>query len=152
MMQFTLRHKRFKSVTIVTRTCIIIPWKRVSTSNLLIDFPRQLTPRQSPLNLRAKNYPPSFPNGWFNLCSSDRVKKAQVIEIDAFGQKFAVFRGNDGKIGVFNPFGKVLIKLVNFKLSRAHLISSFEMLGLLKVKFSKIVPSNKVSPCKTHPK
>mgnify|MGYP003512386660 CR=1 FL=1 len=57
-----------------------------------------------------------------------------------------------GKIGVFNPFGKVLIKLVNFKLSKAHLISSFEIFGLLKVKFSKIVPSNKVSPCKIHPK
>ena len=54
--------------------------------------------------LRAKNYPPPYPNGWFSLCSSDSVKKGKVIEVDAFGQKFAVFRGENGQIGVMDAY------------------------------------------------
>jgi cholesterol 7-dehydrogenase len=53
---------------------------------------------------RAENYPPPFPNGWFSLCSSHSVKKGQVIEVDAFGEKFAVYRGEDGKIGVMDAY------------------------------------------------
>ena len=53
---------------------------------------------------RAKSYPPPFPNGWFSLGSSDSVKKGKVIEVDALGQKFAVFRGNDGKVGVVDVY------------------------------------------------
>ncbi|MBP6731170.1 MAG: Rieske 2Fe-2S domain-containing protein [Chitinophagales bacterium] len=53
---------------------------------------------------RAKSYPPPFPNGWFSLGSSDTVKKGQVIEADAFGQKLAVFRGEDGKVGVLDVY------------------------------------------------
>ncbi len=53
---------------------------------------------------RAEHYPPPFPNGWFSLCSSDSVKKGQVIEVDAFGEKFAVFRGEDGKVGVMDVY------------------------------------------------
>jgi hypothetical protein len=44
---------------------------------------------------QALSYPPPFPNGWFNLSCSDEVKKGQVIEVVAFGQKLAVFRGQD---------------------------------------------------------
>ncbi len=54
--------------------------------------------------IRAQNYPPAFPNGWFNLCSSDMVEKGKVIEVEAFGQKLAVFRGEDGKVGVVNVY------------------------------------------------
>jgi cholesterol 7-dehydrogenase len=53
---------------------------------------------------RAKSYPPPFPNGWFSLGSSDSVKKGQVIEVDAFGQKLAVFRGQDGTVGVLDVY------------------------------------------------
>ncbi len=53
---------------------------------------------------RAKSYPPPFPNGWFSLGSSGSVKKGQVIEVDALGQKFAVFRGMDGKVGVLDVY------------------------------------------------
>lgn len=54
--------------------------------------------------VRAASYPPAFPNGWFNLCSSDAVKKGQVIEAHAFGHKFAVYRGEDGVVGVLDLY------------------------------------------------
>lgn len=54
--------------------------------------------------VRAQNFPPPFPNGWFSLCSADAVKKGQVVEVDAFGKKIAVFRGNDGKLGAVDVF------------------------------------------------
>lgn len=53
---------------------------------------------------RAQNYPPAYPNGWFSLCSSSEVKKGQVIEVEAFGQKLAVFRGANGKVGVLDVY------------------------------------------------
>jgi len=53
---------------------------------------------------RAENYPPSYPNGWFNVAASDTVKKGKVIEVDAFGQKLAVFRGEDGNVGVMDVY------------------------------------------------
>lgn len=53
---------------------------------------------------RAENYPPPFPNGWFSLCSADSVKAGQVIEVDALGQKFAVFRGENGEVGVLDVY------------------------------------------------
>lgn len=54
--------------------------------------------------VRATNYPPPFPNGWFSLGSSDSVKKGEVKEVDAFGQKLAVFRGEDGQVGVVDVY------------------------------------------------
>ena len=53
---------------------------------------------------RAQNYPPPFPNGWFNLCASSAVAKGSVIEVEAFGKKLAVFRGEDGKVGVLDVY------------------------------------------------
>ncbi|HRG88654.1 MAG TPA: Rieske 2Fe-2S domain-containing protein [Chitinophagales bacterium] len=53
---------------------------------------------------RAKNYPPPYPNGWFSLGSSKIVKKGQVVEVDAFGQKLAVFRGENGEVGVLDVY------------------------------------------------
>lgn len=54
--------------------------------------------------LRAVNYPPSFPNGWFSLGASADLKKGQVKEVEAFGQKLAVFRGEDGQVGVLDVY------------------------------------------------
>lgn len=53
---------------------------------------------------RAKSYPPPFPNGWFSLGASDMVKKGQVVETTVLGQKLAVFRGEDGKVGVLDVY------------------------------------------------
>jgi len=53
---------------------------------------------------RAKDYPPAFPNGWFNLCASNEVKKEQVIQVHAFGEKLAVYRTKNGDIGVIDAF------------------------------------------------
>jgi cholesterol 7-dehydrogenase len=53
---------------------------------------------------RAAQYPPPYPNGWYNLCPSASLKKGQVIEVEAFGQKLAVFRNESGDAGVFNAF------------------------------------------------
>jgi cholesterol 7-dehydrogenase len=53
---------------------------------------------------RALLYPPPFPNGWFSLCSASDVKKGQVVEVDALGQKFAVFRGEDGEVGIVDVY------------------------------------------------
>lgn len=53
---------------------------------------------------RASQYPPSYPNGWFNLCSSESLKHGEVKEIAAFGKKFAVYRGESGKVAVFDIY------------------------------------------------
>ena len=54
--------------------------------------------------IRAAHYPPAFPDGWFSLCSAKEVKKGKAIEIDALGKRFAVYRGEDGKIGVMDAY------------------------------------------------
>ena len=75
---------------------------------------------------RAENYPPPFPNGWFSLCSSNSVKKGQVIEVDAFGEKLAVFRGQDGKVGVLDVYCPHLnANLAGGKVIGNHLVCPF---------------------------
>jgi cholesterol 7-dehydrogenase len=75
---------------------------------------------------RAANYPPPYPNGWFCLCSSDQVKKGQVIQVDALGQKFAVFRGENGVVGVMDVYCPHLnANLSNGKVKGNHLVCPF---------------------------
>lgn len=75
---------------------------------------------------RAKHYPPPFPNGWFSLCSSDDVKKGQVIEVAALGQKFAVFRGEDGKVGALDVYCPHLnANLADGKVKGNHVVCPF---------------------------
>lgn len=59
--------------------------------------------------LKSKNkpktkIPPPFPNGWFKLISSDKLKKKSVEYIEALGHNFAVFRGEDGKSYVMDAY------------------------------------------------
>lgn len=65
--------------------------------------PRKV-PSQEDKERRAKDYPDPFPNGWFNLCNSANVKKGKVIEAEAFGEKLAVFRGENGEVSVVDIF------------------------------------------------
>ena len=53
---------------------------------------------------RVASYPDPFPNGWFNVCNSVDVKKGKVIEVEAFGERMAVFRGENGKVSVVDIF------------------------------------------------
>jgi len=69
-------------------------WKKSKKPNLDSQFEKE----------RAKDYPPAFPNGWFNLCASNEVAKGKVIEINAFNEKLAVFRTQSGKISVIDAY------------------------------------------------
>ncbi|KAI8431829.1 hypothetical protein MSG28_016231, partial [Choristoneura fumiferana] len=40
--------------------------------------------------------PPPYPNGWFALAESRDLKIGGVVSVDALGQNFAVYRGEDG--------------------------------------------------------
>ncbi len=53
---------------------------------------------------REANYPDPYPNGWFNVCNSVDVKKGKVIEVEAFGERMAVFRGENGEVSVVDIF------------------------------------------------
>ena len=72
---------------------------------------------QSPLNLvrtpnvprktrdqKAAEFPPPFPNGWFNVCLSQNLAKGQVKELDLFGQKLVLFRGLDGTASILDGY------------------------------------------------
>lgn len=65
---------------------------------------RRRIPDSKALLERAKKYPKPYPNGWFTLCASSELKKGQVKSIAAFGQELAVFRGEDGKVGVLDIY------------------------------------------------
>ena len=62
------------------------------------------TPSKEDKAKRAVDYPDPFPNGWFNVLNSTAVKNEQVVEVEAFGQKLAVFRGKNGKVSVVDAF------------------------------------------------
>ncbi|XP_065218407.1 cholesterol 7-desaturase nvd [Planococcus citri] len=48
------------------------------------------------------NLPPVYPNGWFAILDSDDVAVGEVKHVEALGEHFAVFRGEDGQINVLN--------------------------------------------------
>jgi cholesterol 7-dehydrogenase len=76
--------------------------------------------------IRGADYPPPYPNGWFSLCSSKDLKKAQVIEADAFGQKLAVYRAEDGTVGVVDVYCPHLnANLAGGKVVGNHLVCPF---------------------------
>mmetsp|Transcript_15357 Transcript_15357/g.23354 ORF Transcript_15357/g.23354 Transcript_15357/m.23354 type:complete len:496 (-) Transcript_15357:252-1739(-) len=54
--------------------------------------------------LRDSSYPP-YPAGWYSLCWSDEVKNGEVIQRDALGKSYAIFRGDsNGEIGVLDAY------------------------------------------------
>jgi len=75
---------------------------------------------------RAAHYPPPFPNGWFNLCPAEAVQKGEMIEVEAFGQRLAVFRGQNGKMGVMDIYCPHLkANLADGKVKGNHLACPF---------------------------
>eukprot|EP00698_Gefionella_okellyi_P000363 TRINITY_DN10312_c0_g1_i2.p1 TRINITY_DN10312_c0_g1~~TRINITY_DN10312_c0_g1_i2.p1 ORF type:complete len:426 (+),score=55.61 TRINITY_DN10312_c0_g1_i2:1189-2466(+) len=49
---------------------------------------------------RFRTYLAGYANGWYKLCDSSEIGIAGIKEVDALGHTLAVFRGQDGKIGV----------------------------------------------------
>ncbi|MEZ5009993.1 MAG: Rieske 2Fe-2S domain-containing protein [Chitinophagales bacterium] len=87
---------------------------------------RRYVPQPKALLKRAERYPEPFPNGWINICASKEIKNGQVKEVEAFGQKLAVFRGEDGKVGVFDVYCPHLqANLADGKVVGNHLVCPF---------------------------
>ncbi|CAJ1328883.1 unnamed protein product [Effrenium voratum] len=54
--------------------------------------------------LRAKMFPPGFPDGWHCVCNASDVADGRVKSISALGTYMVAFRGQDGKVGVLHAF------------------------------------------------
>eukprot|EP00484_Ammonia_sp_Unknown_P005077 CAMPEP_0197073800 /NCGR_PEP_ID=MMETSP1384-20130603/210790_1 /TAXON_ID=29189 /ORGANISM="Ammonia sp." /LENGTH=454 /DNA_ID=CAMNT_0042512641 /DNA_START=206 /DNA_END=1568 /DNA_ORIENTATION=- len=53
---------------------------------------------------RKSTYP-DYPSGWYPLCWSHEVKRGEVIQRNALGKFYAIFRGeNNGEIGILDAF------------------------------------------------
>jgi cholesterol 7-desaturase len=48
--------------------------------------------------------PPPFPNGWFKIAYSFEVKEKQSIYVEALGEHFVIFRGENGKATVMDAY------------------------------------------------
>uniref|UniRef100_A0A2C9JQQ1 cholesterol 7-desaturase n=1 Tax=Biomphalaria glabrata TaxID=6526 RepID=A0A2C9JQQ1_BIOGL len=48
--------------------------------------------------------PPVYPNGWFGLVESDKLKKGEAITVSAVGQNLAVFRDESGTAHVLDAY------------------------------------------------
>ncbi len=56
------------------------------------------------LQMRAKSYPATYPNGWYHIVDSDAVAVGQVVEAHACGKVFAVFRGENGHAAILDAY------------------------------------------------
>jgi len=54
--------------------------------------------------IRAKRFPPPFPNGWFRLLNSQDLAIGESKYVHACGHDFAVFRGENGKAVVLDAY------------------------------------------------
>ena len=54
--------------------------------------------------MRAKTYPGTYPNGWYRIAESADVPIGKVVEVSALGKVFAVFRGEDGRVGILDAY------------------------------------------------
>lgn len=53
---------------------------------------------------RAKTYPDPILNSWYRLCNSEDLLAGQVLEIQALGQTFALWRTEEGKVVIQDAF------------------------------------------------
>mmetsp|Transcript_28143 Transcript_28143/g.50311 ORF Transcript_28143/g.50311 Transcript_28143/m.50311 type:complete len:477 (-) Transcript_28143:220-1650(-) len=64
-------------------------------------------PRRSPFTdtvQRALSFPPPYPNGWYHLVTTSDVGRGEVVQAEALGRKFAVWRAADGELSVLDAF------------------------------------------------
>lgn len=54
--------------------------------------------------IRAKHFPPGFPNGWHCVCNAVDLEGGAVKSISALGQDMVAFRGENGVVGVLDAF------------------------------------------------
>ncbi len=59
---------------------------------------------ETPWAGREATYPPPYPNAWYALAESREIRRGESRRVDALGQSFAVFRDDDGKVGVLDAF------------------------------------------------
>lgn len=57
-----------------------------------------------PSQERSKTYPATYPNGWYKIAESSEVPVGKVIEAQALGKVFAVFRGEDQKVAILDAY------------------------------------------------
>jgi len=50
------------------------------------------------------NLPPPFPNGWYSLALSSELEPKGVLNVEALGHHFAVFRGEDGEAHILDAY------------------------------------------------
>jgi cholesterol 7-dehydrogenase len=75
---------------------------------------------------RAATYPYPYPNGWYNVAASKSLKIGQVEEINAFGQKLVMFRGEDGQVGILDVYCPHLqANLADGQVKGNHLVCPF---------------------------
>eukprot|EP01080_Neovahlkampfia_damariscottae_P009433 gene9433-1639_t len=53
---------------------------------------------------RTGDAPPPFPNGWFRLAYSFEVDVKKAIYVEALGEHFVIFRGENGKVTVMDAY------------------------------------------------
>lgn len=63
-----------------------------------------LAAARSTKRARAKDYPPTFPNGWYKLCDSDDLPAKGVKRLECLGQHLVLFRTESGEAKVLDAY------------------------------------------------
>ena len=48
--------------------------------------------------------PPPYPNGWFAITESHKIKNGEIKSFKYFGTELAVFRGHSGEVSVMDAY------------------------------------------------
>lgn len=88
----------------VIALCAFAFWQVYANLQAPLDLKRTPNVPRKSRDQKAAEFPPPFPNGWFNVCLSQNLAKGQVKELDLFGQKLVLFRGLDGTASVLDGY------------------------------------------------
>lgn len=78
-----------------------VSYKRLQSPLRVVRTPT--VPRRT-RDQKASEFPPPYPNGWFNVCFSQFLKNGELKELDIFGQKLVLFRSNEGVASVLDGY------------------------------------------------